>query len=102
MSNFTTVTESVLTFSAIIWYGKCSAEGKKAPNGAVRRAVKITGLDLLSIGSIYRTGIEMSGLKIIRSPSRSVYAFLSHLRQEKGYRVERLVPASSAAVHIHR
>lgn len=92
MSNFTTVTESVLTFSIIIWYGKCSAEGRKALNRAVRRAVKITGLDLLSICSIYRTSVEMLGLKIIRSPSHPVYAFLSHLCQEKGCRVESLVP----------
>lgn len=81
MSNFTTVTQSVLTFSIIMWYGKCSAEGKKALNRAVRREVKITGLDLLSICSIYRTSVETLGLKIIRSPSHPVYAFLSHLCQ---------------------
>lgn len=87
LSNFTTATESVLTSSIIIWYGKCSAEDKKVLHRAVRRAVKITALDLLSICSIYRTSVEMLGLKIIRRQSHPVYAFSSHLCQEKGYRV---------------
>ena len=80
------ITESVLTFSITVWFGRASYEEKAQLETLVRGASKIIGLILPTIESVYHTRCVHKSKKVVRDATHPANHLFELLKSGKRYR----------------